>query len=108
VLRPDGVAVVVTPARRHLGELVEPLGMIAVDERKDARLAEQLAPELEVSAAYELEWRLTLDRSAARDAAAMGPSAFHVAPAELDERVAALPASVDVTAAVTITLASSR
>jgi 23S rRNA (guanine745-N1)-methyltransferase len=108
ILAPGGVAVVVTPAAGHLSELVSPLGLLGVDERKDERLAEQLAPELEVTGRRELRWDLRLDRVAARDAAAMGPSAFHVAPAELDERVAALPESTRVTAAVALTLATPR
>jgi 23S rRNA (guanine745-N1)-methyltransferase len=108
VLRADGLAAVVTPVRHHLGELVEPLGLIGVEERKDERLAEQLAPDLEIVDTRRLEWRLSLDRSAARDAVEMGPSAFHVAPADLADRVAALPQLVEVSAAVTITLARSR
>jgi SAM-dependent methyltransferase len=108
VLARGGLAVVVTPARHHLSELVEPLGLIGVDDRKEERLADQLAPDLEIAATDQLEWRLILDHPAARDAVAMGPSAFHIAPADLDERVAALPQPVEVTAAVTITLASSR
>jgi 23S rRNA (guanine745-N1)-methyltransferase len=106
ILTQGGLAVVVTPAHGHLEELAAPLGLLAVDERKDERLAAQLAPHLEPAARHELEWPLRLDRAAARDAAAMGPSAFHIDPAELDERVAALPQTVVVTAAVTITLAT--
>ncbi|MBA3260888.1 MAG: methyltransferase domain-containing protein [Thermoleophilaceae bacterium] len=107
ILRPGGMAVVVTPASHHLGELVGPLGLIGVDERKDERLAEQLQPDLEIAGTRELEWRLSLERAAARDAVAMGPSAFHASPAELDERVAGLSEPVEVTAAVTITLATA-
>jgi 23S rRNA (guanine745-N1)-methyltransferase len=108
VLRHDGLAVVVTPAPGHLGELVEALGLLGVDERKERRLAEQLAPHLEIVVARRLDWRLRLDRASARDAAAMGPSAFHIDPGVLDERVAALPQPVEVTAAVTITTATNR
>jgi 23S rRNA (guanine745-N1)-methyltransferase len=107
VLRPGGVAAVVTPAPDHLGELVAPLGLIGVDERKAQRLADRLAPDLEIAGTSELEWALSLDHSAVRDAVAMGPSAFHIPPADLDERVAALPQPLHVTAAVAITLAHS-
>jgi 23S rRNA (guanine745-N1)-methyltransferase len=107
VLRPGGLAAVVTPAPGHLAGLVEALGLLQVDERKDARLADQLAPHLNVVGRRLLEWRLTLDAAGARDAAAMGPSAFHIDPAELDERVGALPRTIDVAAAVTITLATA-
>lgn len=106
VLRPGGVAVVVTPAPGHLGELVAPLGLLGVDPRKDERLAEQLAPALEIAGRRELKWTLRLDHAAARDAAAMGPSAFHISPADLDERIAALPPCIDATAALTVTFAT--
>jgi 23S rRNA (guanine745-N1)-methyltransferase len=103
VMQKGGVAAIVTPAPGHLNELVAALGLIGMRERE----ADQLAPQLEVVGTRQLNWRLTLDRAAARDAAAMGPSAFHIDPAELDERVGALPQRVDVTAAVTITLATA-
>ena len=107
VLAPGGVAAVVTPAPSHLQEIARPLGLLAVHDRKDERLAERLAPGLEVAGRRELGWKLHLDRATARDAAAMGPSAFHLFAADLDERVAALPESLEVTAAVTITTATA-
>ena len=105
LLAPGGVAAVVTPTTDHLRELAQPLGLLGVDDHKQTRLADRLEPALEIADRRELTWTMRLDRAAARDAAAMGPSAFHVSPAELDERVAALPQLLDVTAAVTITLA---
>jgi 23S rRNA (guanine745-N1)-methyltransferase len=107
VLALGGVALVVTPRPDHLRELAQPLGLLGVDEHKEARLADRLEPALAIADRRELTWTLRLDRAGARDAAAMGPSAFHVSPAELDERVAALPQLLDVTAAVTITLATA-
>jgi 23S rRNA (guanine745-N1)-methyltransferase len=107
VLRPDGAALIVTPAAEHLEELVGPLGLIGVDPDKEARLADQIAAALELVERRDVRWRVRLDHEGARTAAAMGPSAFHVSPQELDERVAALPQQVDVTAAVTISLATA-
>jgi 23S rRNA (guanine745-N1)-methyltransferase len=107
VLAPGGLAAVVTPRPGHLRELAQPLGLLGVDERKETRLVDRLEPALAVADRRELTWTLRLDRAGARDAAAMGPSAFHLAPAALDERVAALPQLLDVTAAVTITLATA-
>jgi len=104
VLAPDGAALVVTPGGRHLEELVRPLGLIGIDPDKQARLAGQLAVALDVVERRELSWRMRLDHDGALAAAAMGPSAFHVEPYRLDERVAKLPAQLDVTAAVTISL----
>jgi 23S rRNA (guanine745-N1)-methyltransferase len=105
VLRPGGAALIVTPAPEHLEELVRPLGLLGVDPDKQARLADQIAVALELVERRDLRWRIRLDHEGAQAAAAMGPSAFHVSPPELDERVEALPQQVDVTAAVTISLA---
>jgi 23S rRNA (guanine745-N1)-methyltransferase len=105
VLAPDGAALVVTPGASHLEELVRPLGLIGVDPDKQARLADQLAVALDVVERRDLRWRMRLGHDGALAAAAMGPSAFHVEPERLDERVAALPDQLDVTAAVTISLA---
>jgi len=104
VLRAGGRALIVTAAPGHLAELAQPLGLLAVGEGKRERLADRLSG-LEIFDRRELEWPVQLDRAGARDLAAMGPSAFHLDAAELDERVAALPARVDVSAAVTLTLA---
>lgn len=108
VLGPGGLAAIVTPRPAHLRELVAPLGLLGVDESKDERLAGELAScGMSITARRELDWTLALDRAGARDAAAMGPSAFHLSLAELDERVAALPQPLELTAAVTITLATA-
>jgi 23S rRNA (guanine745-N1)-methyltransferase len=107
VLAPGGVAAVVTPRPDHLRELAQPLGLLGVDEQKETRLVDRLEPALAIADRHELTWTMRLDRAGARDAAAMGPSAFHVSAADLDERVAALRQLLDVTAAVTITLATA-
>jgi 23S rRNA (guanine745-N1)-methyltransferase len=105
VLAPAGVAVIVTPTQRHLRGLIEPLGLIGVDERKEERLEDQLAPHLAIGDREELEWEMELDREAVRDLASMGPSAFHVEPAELDAKLATLGEPMRVTASVTVTRA---
>jgi 23S rRNA (guanine745-N1)-methyltransferase len=107
VLAPGGVAVLVTPQPDHMRELAQPLGLLTVDEHKEIRLADRLDPALPIADRRELRWTLRLDHAGARDAAAMGPSAFHVSPAALVERVSALPQLLEVTAAVTITLATA-
>ena len=106
ILRPGGVLAVVTPTARHLTELVAELDLLTVDERKQARLHEQLSPHFEVPAGRELEWALRLDHAAVRDAVAMGPSAFHVSAADLDERIGSLPDPLAVTASVRLSLAT--
>ena len=102
VLRPDGALVVVAPMAAHLAELVAPLGLLGVDERKHDRLSEQFEPHFALLRRRELTWPLRLPRADARNVAAMGPSAFHLTPAELEARVAALPDPVRATAAVTL------
>jgi 23S rRNA (guanine745-N1)-methyltransferase len=75
VLAPGGVIVVVTPTARHLAELVEPLGLVRVDERKPERLAAALG---EPVREREIEARLDLSREDVAALIAMGPSAHHV------------------------------
>ena len=93
LLGEDGALVVVTPAPDHLGELVEALGLLGVEERKQERLVEAHGEWFELAAERELSWPLDLDRAAALDLAAMGPSAFHGDPrshaGELPERLRA-------------------
>jgi SAM-dependent methyltransferase len=42
IINPAGRLLVVTPTRDHLGELVQSLDLLTIDERKDERLAEKL------------------------------------------------------------------
>src|SRR5215469_4190512 len=44
ILGPAAQLIVCTPAADHLAELVEPLGMLSVDERKQQRLGHKLGP----------------------------------------------------------------
>ena len=100
VLRPGGLLVVVTPGSGHLAELVDALGLLSVDERKDARLAAALEPHLSPVERSTLTWTLSLSRPDAVAAVAMGPSARHLTPDDLARRAAALPDPVEVSATV--------
>lgn len=102
VLAPGGVLVVVTPSPRHLGELVEPLGMVTVDARKHERLREQLDPHLSAGDRTTVEFVLTLDRDAVMDLVAMGPTAWHTTASVTARRVAALGQPVSVTASFVV------
>jgi 23S rRNA (guanine745-N1)-methyltransferase len=75
VLAPGGVIVVVTPTPRHLAELVEPLGLVRVDERKGERLSAALGEPVQER---EIEAELDLSRDDVAALIAMGPSAHHV------------------------------
>jgi 23S rRNA (guanine745-N1)-methyltransferase len=98
ILAPDGRLVVVTPTARHLGELVERLGLIRVDPAKEERVAATLEADFAVVDRARVEAKLDLDRDGAAQAVAMGPSAWHTgrASAPGPDRVAAT-LSVDVT-----------
>ncbi|PPF17720.1 23S rRNA methyltransferase [Rathayibacter sp. AY1B7] len=101
VLRPGGVAVVVTPRERHLHEIRERFGMLGIDAGKAERLDEQLA-------GFALEERIELDTTVLmsvdelRAEVLMGPSAHHVDPEALDARLAAVEGTTAVTVAVTV------
>jgi len=102
VLASDGVLLVVTPAARHLAELQGVPGMLRVDEHKQRRLERSLAG-FRLAERDAVEWRMALDRAAARDVVMMGPSAHHVDPTALAEALAALADPLPVTGAVDIT-----
>ncbi|MFC7343678.1 putative RNA methyltransferase [Saccharopolyspora griseoalba] len=102
VLRPGGELVVVVPNAGHLGGLVDELGLLDVDARKQQRLSEQLADRFEPSASDTVEFPLRLSAEEAESAVAMGPSAWHLEPGELAERVRGLGDPVAATASVTV------
>lgn len=102
VLRPDGTLVVVTPGADHLAGLVDALGLLTVDERKDERVAGALEPHLDPVERAGHRWTLSLPHADAVAAAAMGPSAHHLDAADLARRVAALPDPVTITASVVV------
>ncbi|WP_225232567.1 putative RNA methyltransferase [Klenkia terrae] len=102
VLRPDGRLVVVTPAADHLGELVGPLGLLAVDPDKAGRLAGSLEPQLARTAVRTHREELELDRAAVRVLVGMGPHARHLGAGQLDAALSALPEPVRVTVAVDV------
>lgn len=103
VLAPSGALVVATPTRRHLRELVDALGLLQVDERKDERVAGALGSRFEQTASVLVEHEVSLGRGDVADAVAMGPSARHVAP-----DVARLSDPFPVTVSVEVTTYAPR
>jgi 23S rRNA (guanine745-N1)-methyltransferase len=95
ILRPDGALVVVTPAPRHLAELVAALDLVRVDPAKSERLAATLSPWFVQDGEQRYSWPLRLSAAAARAVIAMGPSAWHTDPGRLTEAVA-VTAAIDV------------
>lgn len=97
VLAPGGALAVVTPTPRHLAELVEPLGLLAVDPQKDERLDHALGGHFVREAEEAVEVGLLLSREDAATLALMGPAARHVTAQAMAERAAALPERTPVT-----------
>ena len=99
VLRPDGVLIVVTPAERHLEELVGPLELLTVDPRKSERVAGTVGRRFRAAGTWPLEVPMRLTRPQVAALVGMGPSAWHTDPEAVRERVDALAEPVPVTAA---------
>lgn len=102
VLAPGGALLVVIPTSRHLAELARPLGLLAVDPRKEERLDAELSPHFGCDAREEVSFTLSLDRSATAALVAMGPSARHREPGSTRARIAALPAPIEVSVSVLV------
>jgi 23S rRNA (guanine745-N1)-methyltransferase len=102
VLADDGRLVVVSPTPSHLGELVAALDLLTVGEDKAARVSASL-PGFVVSTQDSCEFTMSLTHKEVMALVGMGPSAWHVAEGDLRARVSELPASMTVTASVTVT-----
>jgi 23S rRNA (guanine745-N1)-methyltransferase len=98
ILGHDGRLLVVTPAPEHLAELRSALGLLEVAPDKERRVTDALSPFFDRVSSQPLRWTMALAREDVLALAGMGPSARHLEPAALSERVAALPAPVTVTA----------
>jgi 23S rRNA (guanine745-N1)-methyltransferase len=103
----DGVLIIASPGETHLRELREPLGLIGVDQRKPQRLADAFASYAR-PCTQTLTYRLELDHAGLAAVAAMGPSAHHIPPAVLADRVHALPSPAAVTVDLRISVYRRR
>lgn len=101
VLHPAGMFLLVTPDSRHLAELVGPLGLLSVDAAKPRRVAAATAG-LRLLTEEVLTYPVRLDHPAVHDLVSMGPSAHHISPGQLADRIAALADPQTVTVAVTV------
>ena len=97
VLAPGGRLVVATPTGRHLRELVGPLGLVAVDPDKDARLERQLAG-FRLRSRELVERPMVLSAADVRAVVAMGPSARHLDLGALPDLAGEVTLSVQVAA----------
>jgi 23S rRNA (guanine745-N1)-methyltransferase len=107
-LRPEGTLIVVTPRADHLASLVRPLGLLRVDPAKDLRLDAALGRRFHLAETHRYGFDLALDHAAAGQAIAMGPSAWHVEPEALAERLADLPDPITTRVSVTLRLYHPR
>lgn len=104
VLAPGGEVVVLSADTGHLAELREPLGIIDVEEGKVERMIQQARGWLEpVGEPQPISFPMQLDQEAIAAQIGMSPSARHIDPADLAQRIAQLPPSMQVTAHATIT-----
>ncbi|KNB54439.1 putative RNA methyltransferase [Streptomyces caatingaensis] len=104
VLRPGGALVVVTPTPAHLAELRGPLGLLDVDADKEDRLERALGGRFRADGRYAHEHTAVLGAGDVERLVLMGPSARHVAPGELRERVGALELPVRTTVSCTVSV----
>jgi 23S rRNA (guanine745-N1)-methyltransferase len=104
ILHPGGALIVVTPAPDHLRELVDLLGLVSVDERKDERLADALGAYFAPDGSVTVRTAMTLAADDVTALVAMGPSSRHVTEAEVRARVRAISQPLSVTAAVAVSV----
>ncbi|MGA4508605.1 putative RNA methyltransferase [Propionibacteriaceae bacterium G1746] len=77
VLRPGGRLVTVTPGPGHLAQARQAFGLMAVQDDKDARLVDSLAPQFTRRDRTEVAFGLDLDAATAAALVDMGPNALH-------------------------------
>lgn len=101
VMSPGGIFAIVTPTDQHLIELIEPVGMVRVDQHKDERLQATLSP-FELVAERKIEYRAAINQQQVRHIVEMGPSAHHITSDQLDSRIDQLPAELMITVSVNL------
>ncbi|MFB6848123.1 putative RNA methyltransferase [Streptomyces sp. NPDC056373] len=104
VLGPDGALLVVTPTGRHLRELREPVGLLAVDPRKEERLRRSLDARFRLDRTEPLEYTMGLTAEDVTGLVAMSPTAHHLTAAQLGERIDRLGTPVPVTASFAVSV----
>lgn len=102
VVAPGGVLVVVAPRPDHLAGLAGPVGMLGVDPDKEERLAQRLGGGWIADLETGVDVDLRLTRAQAADLVLMGPSAFHLAPGDVWDRLESLSEPLAVRISVTV------
>ncbi len=101
ILASTGVFVVATPTTHHLQELIGPLGMVTVDRNKSERLASDLHHFHQLDT-QDLTYLMSLSHTDIAALVSMGPSAHHIPPPVLTQRLQVLPDPTAVTASARI------
>lgn len=101
VLAPGGSLIIAVPGTGHLREIQETLGVIRVDRRKPRRLAASYR-DYRDRGETAVRYPLSLDHANLTALVSMGPSARHIAPPVLADRIRALPSPFTVTVDVRI------
>lgn len=92
VLRPGGVALVVSPLPEHLAGLRAAWSLLDVEPGKQERLASTFGEHLAPAGDTDVRYSTAVDRARVEDLVAMGPNAFHRGP----NAGATAPTQVDV------------
>lgn len=103
ILRPGGVAIIVTPKPEHLCEIGPTMKMLHVDPAKTARLDEQMLGVFERGDRTQVVERMLVTRDLAGDLTQMGPAGFHATPTQITKRTANLAPVVATTFAANVT-----
>lgn len=104
VLGPDGALLVVTPTARHLRELHAPVGLLAVDPRKEERLRRALDACFRLDRTEPLEYAMRLTAEDITRLVGMSPTAHHLTAAELRDRTGRLGTPLPVTASFAVSV----
>ncbi|MFJ8592309.1 putative RNA methyltransferase [Streptomyces sp. NPDC093598] len=104
VLAPDGALLVVTPSGRHLRELHDPVGLLAVDPRKEERLRRALDAHFRLDRTESLEYAMRLTAEDITRLVSMSPTAHHLTAAELRGRTERLRTPAPVTASFAVSV----
>ncbi|GAA4379024.1 putative RNA methyltransferase [Paeniglutamicibacter cryotolerans] len=78
VLRPGGVAIVVTPLPGHLGEAAKALGLLGIAEHKAQSVTQAMGDAFTESAREEVTFPMSLGSDQAMALALMGPAGHHL------------------------------
>ncbi len=106
ILTPEGTLLIAVPGPGHLRELQRPLGTISIDQRKAQRLAGTYRDY--ARSVTSVDYQLSLDHADLTALVSMGPSARHITPQALEDRIRSLPSPFTVTVDLQIRVLQRR